>query len=360
MKRDVLDALSGRRPAKIPSKETLDHPGLIRHVSGVDVYDDTHRAFAAAWRKLGIDIHAALPEGNAPRPKVPGGTWEQDGRVYHDYGVFGTSMPAAQVAGETVPDEAAVWGFDVGRHDFDLGRQRGALRAMNGRFRAEFGDRAVMFHLYYTMLFMWPVVTFGWEPFLAAAASDPLRFDEQLWAPWARLSRKQVEALAAMDEEVVFCHDDLSMGSGPIFPPAFYERHIFPRYPAILEPAVRAGKKVVFVSDGNLDPFLERLLEFPFAAIMCESPATPFERVLATWGRAGRGFIGGISTNLLTLGSPAEVERHTREVMLRGRDYPGFIVSASGQLPGNIPLDNLRAYFHTRSRLGCAAELSPG
>jgi len=350
MKQDVLDALSGRIPRKVPSKETLDHPGIITYVSGIDVYDNTPGAFEIAWRKLGIDIHAPLPEGNAPRPKVPGGTWVEDGQQYNDYGVYATSMPIEHAAARP-DDDGAVWNFDVGRQDFDLERQRAQLRAMNGRFRAALGDQAVMFHLYYTTLFMWPVVTFGWEPFLSAAASDPVRFDEQLWDPWARLSRKHFEALAAMDEEVIFCHDDLCMTTGPVFAPAFYEKHIFSRYAWIMEPVVQAGKKLVFVSDGNLDLFLERLLELPIAGIMCESPATPYARVLATWGKAGRGFIGGISTQLLTLGTPHEVARHTREIIRQGREYPGFIISASGQLPANIPLANLLAYFRTRNEL---------
>ena len=137
---------------------------------------------------------------------------------------------------------ASVWNFDVGRQDFDLDCQRAQLRTMNGRFRAAVGDQAVMFHLYYTTLFMWPVVTFGREPFLAAAASDPMRFDEQFWEPWTRISRKHFEALAAMDEEVIFCHDDLCMTTGPVFAPAFYEKHIFPAMPGSWSRSCRPGK----------------------------------------------------------------------------------------------------------------------
>ena len=65
MKQDVLDALSGRFPNKIPSKETLNHPGIIDLVTGFNVFDDTPQAYDIAWRKLGIDIHSALPGGNA-------------------------------------------------------------------------------------------------------------------------------------------------------------------------------------------------------------------------------------------------------------------------------------------------------
>ncbi len=48
-----------------------------------------------------------------------------------------------------------------------------------------------------------------------------------------------------------------------------------------------------------MDFFLERLLQLPIDGIMYENPATPYNCVLDTWGKAGRGFIGGISTALL-------------------------------------------------------------
>lgn len=357
MKQDVLDALSGRFPKRIPSKETLDHPGIIRHVAALDVYEDTPRAFDIAWRKLGIDIHVPLPSGNVPRPRVPGGTWEENGIRYSAYGVFPTSMPVEHAAGARKDNDDWVFQYDVAADDFDLQERTKALRAMNDAFRRHFGDLAVMYHLYYTTLFMWPVVTFGWEPFLLAAGSDPRRFDECLWEPWAQISRKHFEAMAAMDEEVLFCHDDLCMTSGPVFSRGFYDRYIFPRYPWILEPAVRAGKKIVFVTDGNIDSMLERLLELPFAGIMYENPATPYDRVLGTWGKAGRGFIGGISTVILTTGTADQVRAHTREAIEKGRQYPGFIISSCGQLPGNIPMENILAYFETRNEMGCPAEV---
>ncbi len=357
MKQDVLDALSGRFPRKIPSKETLNHRGIIEYVSGIDVYEDTPAAFDAAWQKLGIDIHTPLMKENARRPRVPGGTWEEDGRVYSDYGVYPTSMPLAIPGDQATDAEDRVFYYDTRRDDFDMDEAICNLRLCNADFRAHFKDLAVMYELYYTTLFMWPVVTFDWMPFMLAAASDPARFDEQLWQPWACISRKHFEALAAIDEEVVFCHDDLAMGDGPVFSPAFLEKYIFSRYEWIMEPVFKAGKKLIFVSDGNIDRLLERLLEFPIAGIMYENPATPFERVLQTWGEAGRGFIGGISTSILTNGTPEEVSRHTREVIEQGRQYPGFIISSCGGLPGTIPIENMLAYIRTRDRLGCYAEL---
>jgi uroporphyrinogen-III decarboxylase len=90
---------------------------------------------------------------------------------------------------------------------------------------------------------------------------------------------------------------------------------------------------------------------------MCESPATPFDRVLATWGEAGRMFIGGIDSALLAFAQPEEVAGHTRTVIEQGRRYPGFVLGASGGIHGEVPLENLVAYFGTRARMGIPAEV---
>jgi len=357
MRQDVLDALSGRFPRRIASKETLNHPGIINHASGLDVFGDTPRAFEIAWDKLGIDIRPAPPAERASPPKVPDGTWEEGNRRYADLGVYPTSMPVEHCPELDKSDPDWIYQYQVDRDRDDLDRQKRMLRLKSLDFRSRFGERAVLYHLYYTTLFMWPIVTFGWEPFLLAAASDPERFDRHFWQPWTEISRSQCEALAAMEGEVVFTHDDLTVSTGPVFAPAFFEKYIFSRYEYIWEPITRAGKKLVFVCDGNLDVFLERLLEFPIAGIMFENPTTPLERVLATWGRAGRGFIGGVSTPLLTQGTPDEVRTHTRQVIERCRRYPGFILSACGGLHGNIPMANMLEYFETRNEMGIPADI---
>jgi hypothetical protein len=353
---DVLAALSGSFPSRIPTKETLNHPGLVRLVSGLDPWDRPAEAFAAAWRKLSIDVHVPAPSA-APRPRVPGGTWEEGGWRHADIGVFPTAVRTVYLPELDHGREDWIYAYDPSRDDVDPAALAATLAAAHAEFRARFGDLAVHYHLYYTTLFMWAVVTFGWEPFLAAAALDPARFDRHFWQPWAEISRRNIEALVAMGEEVVFVHDDLATSTGPVFAPGFYDRWIFPRYERILEPAVRAGRKIVFVSDGNIDAFLERLLALPIAGIMYENPATPYGRVLATWGEAGRGFIGGIDTALLSRASPDEVTAHARDVIERGRRYPGFVLSSCGGLYGDVPMENLLAYFRIRDRMGIPAEV---
>lgn len=356
MKQDVLDALSGRFPQTIPSKETLNHPELITRLVGFDVYEDTDRAYEIAWRKLGIDIHAGL-RGQAYRFPVAKGSYTEGNRRIADLGVFPTGTVLDHQPHLDKTSDEWIYQYDPQADDINVEEQTIIRRKANCAFRERFGDLAVHNYDFYTTLFMWPVMTFGWEAFMLNASLDPERFDRTFWEPWSRISQKHTQAMANMDEEVCFLHDDLAMGTGLVFPPAWYEKHIFSRYPSIIEPIHKARKKLVFISDGNIDAILERLLEFPIDAIMFENPATPFDRVLDTWGKAGRGFIGGICTAILTCGSPEDVRQHTLEVIEQGRRYPGFIISSCGGLHGNIPYENILAYFETRNKEGIPADL---
>lgn len=384
MRQDVIDALSGKFPNRIPSKETLNHPGIIKHITGLDVFEDTRRAFEIAWRKLGIDIHVPLPEKNTSKPKVPGGTWQEDNLRFSDMGVYPTTALIEYCPGLEKNNWDWIFQYDASKDGFTSSeylsklpesllhasfRKPGGLQGegklgtaeqlaqISRDFNNHFGDKSVMYHLYYTTLFMWPVVTFGWENFMTAAALEPEKFDECFWQPWSKASREYFEAAAQLPDEVIFCHDDLVMTTGPVFAPDFYDKYIFSRYEYILEPVIQAGKKIVFVCDGNLDVFLERLLDFPFAGIMFENPATPFDHVLQTWGKAGRGFLGGIATEVLTNGTPGEVRTHTKEVIEKGKRYPGFIISSCGGLHSNIPMENMIAYFEARNSCGISTNI---
>ncbi len=384
MKTDILNALSGIFPERIPCKETFNHPELIEYVTGLDPFLDTPQAFRVAWEKLGIDLHVVSPKVNAPLPKETNRSWREGNLRFTNMGVYPTSAVEEYCPDMDKSGIDWILNYDVSRDGFleekDTGRipryeMQGSFRPESGlqgegrlgtvkqfreldrNFQLDFGDKAIMYHNYYTTLFMFPVITFGWESFLTGALTYPDEFNDRLWKPWTEISRKYSEVAASLETEVVFFHDDLVSGTGPYFDLPFYEKYIFSRYDYILEPCVKAGKKIVFICDGNMDVFLERLLLLPFDGLLYENPATPFDRVLDTWGKAGRGFIGGISTALLTNGTPDQIKQHTREVIEAGRKYPGFIISSCGGLHGNIPLENILAYFNARTQMGIHADL---
>ena len=148
----------------------------------------------------------------------------------------------------------------------------------------------------------------------------------------------------------VFLHDDLADARGPVFPPSWYEEYILPRYPELFEPIKQAGKRIIFVADGNMGHFLETLRDLGVDGVMLENPATSFERILEVFG--DRMIIGGADTRLLTFGEPAAIRDHVAEIAQLTRDVPGFALSSPGGLHGNIPLENLEAYFDARVEAG--------
>ncbi len=355
MKDDVL-AWASRRPAtKRVSKETLNHRGLIEFVSGLDVYRQTAEAYRRAYEALGIDLVNRVPTENAPAPTPEGSARPHPARPDYDLAPLGVYDTACR---RRYPcrDADDVWTFDASRvryadlvtpvpHPCDA--RDIAIR------EKELGDIGLYYPMLYTTLFMWPVELFGWEIFMTAAMEDPGRFHEQFLLPFARLSRERVaEIVRGSDSPLLFVHDDLCDARGPVFPPDWYERYIFPHYAEILAPARAAGRRVVLVADGNLTAFLPRLRELGFDGLMFESPATPLETILSIFDRPGHLLIGGVETATLTFGTPAEVADSVRRVAALTADRPGFALASGGGLHGNIPFENLEAYFDARAEYG--------
>jgi hypothetical protein len=91
MKRDVLNALLGIFPERIPCKETLNHPELIEYVTGINPFENTPLAFKIAWKKSGIDIHVPLPNENVSPTRLQGCTWQEGNLNFVNIGVYPTS-----------------------------------------------------------------------------------------------------------------------------------------------------------------------------------------------------------------------------------------------------------------------------
>lgn len=79
----------------------------------------------------------------------------------------------------------------------------------------------------------------------------------------------EVRAGAEVDP-VIVSRDD----HGPVFSPDWYDPYIFPRYSNLWKPVKDRGKKLIFVADGNMDLFLEKLKATGGDGVMLENPAT--------------------------------------------------------------------------------------
>ena len=351
---DVLAWARGGHAHKVVSKETLNHPELVSPVSGLDVFHHTCEAYSRAYTALGIDLINRVPGGNAPAPTAPGQIRPHSTQPYRyaHLGIYDTVMR------HTYPCKTpeALWDLDMDtiRYEDLLTPVPHPCTAGDVLRRQEIiGDRGLYYPMLYTTLFMWGVEVLGFEIFMLAATLEPKRFHRHLLLPCVEKSKAVIrEILQAADSPFLFVHDDLADRTGPLFAPTWYDTYILPHYQELFAEAKQAGRKVIFVADGNMTVFLARLLDVGVDGLMFENPATPLEQVIAHFGEPGRFMIGGIDTVILTTGTPDDVRHMVYDLMDKVDGIQGFALASCGGLHGNIPLANLEAYFDARADIG--------
>ncbi|MBI5092027.1 MAG: hypothetical protein HZB26_06230 [Candidatus Hydrogenedentes bacterium] len=142
--------------------------------------------------------------------------------------------------------------------------------------------------------------------------------------------------------EAVFSGDDIAFKGGPFLAPAWYHEHYFPRLTRVLDAYHAQGIKVMFHSDGNLNPLLDGLVAAGIDGL------NPME-VLAGMdvGEVHRRYphlfmSGAIDVSqLLPHGTPAQVRDAVRRALdaAEGR----LMVGSSTELNNEVPLENYLA-----------------
>lgn len=341
----ALQAIYLRPVDRIPSLEVLDHPEFIEREAQFDPYDRPAEALAQVYKKLDIDMCIHLPR-KATRLRKGETIWDEDGS--HAQAAWGLTATEAQLKYPFTTIEEVL--------DFDpltnpLAREQGLRYSTLNQYHEDLlllDKKVFLPGWYYTTLFMFPVMVFGWEMFMLAAATQPARFRVVL-DKFAELSIEFMEMWADTGVEVIIAHDDLASSAGPIFNPDWYRKYIFPWYDRITAPFRRQGKKVIFCSDGDITALLGDLAKH-FDGFLIE-PLVDLEYLGKTYGQS-KVIIGGIDTKVLTFGAPSDVEREVRIKTEIFRNCPGYFYMAAGSLPGNIPIQNLDTYFASCRKYG--------
>lgn len=323
--------------------ENLDHPAFMQSLLGWDPWTDPVRAYRDSYRALDVDWIIGIPRRSVRF--APGETSRpgEDGALYTEWGLAGSHWRHEY----RFRDEESVLGFDPveNREHEPLVTVEYNLRNLENR-RADqelMGDSAIVSGVYYTTLFQFGIMVFDWELFLATAASQPDRFQRVLEG-FAEVSRRNLAAWAADDVDLIFIHDDIATERGLVFSPEWYRRRLFPLYERLLEPVkARPRLSTVFVSDGNYAPVVDDLAAIGFDGFVVNSGM----ELGAIARRLGhRVFLAGdVSTTILTLGTPDDVRRDVQRCREEAAPAGGHFLHAGGDLPHNIPLDNMKAYF---------------
>ena len=327
---------------RVAQQETFDHPLLMQELLPYDPWANPAQAYVDSYRALGIDWVLGLPKQAMRFARGESSRAGQDGVRYTEWGMSGSAwheeypfsdidevLAYEPLATCQVPDDPLA-----------------GIRAD----QALMGDAAIVTSIYYTTLFQCPIMTFGWELFLTAAAAEPDGFQRVL-DDFAEVTRRHLTKWAESRPELVLIHDDIALERGPVFHPDWYRQRLFPLYERLLAPLFANGHtRVAFVSDGNYTPLLPDLAALGFHGFLINDNMD-----LATIARQygqDRFLIGNVSTLILTHGTPDDVRREVRRCLDDAKPCAGHFIKATRDLPHNIPLANIRAYFQAVEDLG--------
>jgi hypothetical protein len=193
----------------------------------------------------------------------------------------------------------------------------------------------------YVTLMSGMIQILGWEMLLTAAGTDPGRFGDLVnrYASWIQ---QYYNALADSDAEVVTSHDDLVWTEGPFIHPDWYRTYIFPNLKKLWSPLREAGKKILFVCDGDYTKFVDDVAACGNHGFWFEV-FTDLDYITERYGES-HFIIGNADTRVLTFGTKPGIRAEVERCLSAGKKCPGYFMCASGHIPHNVPVENALYY----------------
>lgn len=342
----ALDLINLRVHGNLGHQETLDHPAWMQEVLSRDPWLNPHKAYIDAYTALDVDWVIGIPS-----PQLSRDTFAHTSSIDLGAGLRITEWGLSGSAWHDkfrLHDVDEVLAYDplanALQAEWTIEQQAEATWRNLQAAQCEMGDAALVSGIHYVTLFQACIMTFGWQLFLTAAGAEPERFQTVLTG-FTEVSARFLTAYARYKPPLVLIHDDIAMQHGLVFHPDWYRKRLFPLYEQILvplfnDPAIR----VCFVSDGDYSALLPDLVALGFHGFLI-NPNMNLGEIARTYGR-DHFLVGNVDTAILTFGTEDDVRREVARCLDEALPCAAHFIKAMGDLPHNIPLANIRAYFN--------------
>ncbi len=345
-------AYMGLAPKRIPHWEHWSCPDAETYLTGIDYYEHP-RLCRLELQKRYPQLGLPVPDSDAPRPRpkleVAGAssTQDEEGRARVRWGEGETNHWAWGAQFHSAED---VFAFSpLAQGDFthlpviesrDYSREEVIYEAYRPWFpgtRAPEGSDACV--SFYNTMFMWPLLTFGWELFLETCL-DP-RF-ERIMDEFAEINRRVFRTFARLPVNFVVCHDDIVTSRGPVCSRTWMQKYIFPRYEEFWSIVKAAGKEVIFMVDGCMDAYADDIFACGARGIITE-PYTDFKTIARKHENC---FLAGEGDNrILSRNNPAEIEAMVKSMVETAQITGGYTMCIGNHIPWNIPPEAVKRYL---------------
>lgn len=347
---DRYAALMGLSPKRIPHWEHWSCPDAETFLTGIDYYAHPRlcrERMGALYPQLGL----AVPESDEPLPRPEEqedqgkGRW---GAHYRDH--WQQADASRRFASEeemlafSPLEQADFTGWQV-VVDGDFSSEDVIYDRYRKHYPAEWGDRAPEGSPasvgFYNTLFMWPMLVFGYENFMALCLLPEF---ERIMDEFAEINRRVFRAFARLPVNFVICHDDIVLTRGPVCSPQWMHKHIFPRYEEYWSLLKAAGKDVIFMVDGCVDAYADDVIACGARGIISE-PYTDYKAI----ARRHEGkdlFLGGEGDNrVLMRNDPAEIRGMVDSMLETAHMTGGYMMCVGNHIPFNVNPEGIKRYL---------------
>jgi hypothetical protein len=359
---DKYLAFMGLAPRRIPQWSAWSNPDAETYLTGIDYYEHP-RLCRLRLRELYPELELEPPETDDPKPRprldLEGETSSEDERGLHHVR-WGDGETGEWDWGLKFHTAEEVFAFSpLEQGDFtdipvvvsaDYSSEEIIYQRLRAELPAELGDRAPAgatdWAGFYNTMFMWPLLTFGWELFLETCL-DP-RF-ERIMDEFAEINRRVFRALARLPVNFIWSHDDIVNARGPICSPAWMHKYIFPRYEEFWGIVKAAGKEVLFMADGCMDRYADDVLACGARGIFTE-PVTDFKAIARKHENCV--LVGEGDNRILTRNNPAEIEAMVRSMVETAQITGGYLMGIGNQIAWNVTPEGVKLYLDLSAELG--------
>jgi uroporphyrinogen decarboxylase len=319
----VLAALRREEPDRVPYCELGVDPALARKLMGwggpitearnIEANDYRVEEIKAIAARLHLDNIFYVLRAPVYAQKHPG----KDGRLFYGEGMIKTMADLEMLA---LPDP-----YDD------------ALYAEAEEFVRNKGDYALWF---VTRIGIFPtMLSMGLENF-SIALYENRPFVETVLDLYTGWTAAVAERVCQMGFDVFASTDDMAYKTGPFFSPKVFREVVLPGYRRVAE---KITLPWIIHSDGNILPFLEDLLSLGIAGLHPnEKGAVDIRAVKRQYGNR-LCLLGNVDLNILTLGTPEEVDDEVRGLIRDVGPGGGYIVTSGNSLAAYVQPQNALA-----------------
>ncbi len=359
---DKYLAFMGRWPQRIPHWEHWSCPDAETYLTGIDYYEHP-RLCRQKMAELYPQLELPIPgkDDPLPRPQLGLGRGssfaDEKGRRYVRWG---DSITSHWNWGQQFKSPEDVFAFSplkqgdfreipvVESHDYRT--EEALYKAYRVNYPSEWRDSApdgsTASVSFYNTMFMWPLLTFGWNLFLRTCLHE--RF-ARIMDEFAEINRRVFRVFARLPVNFVICHDDIVSSHGPVLSPEWMRRYIFPRYREFWDIVKTAGKEVIFMSDGCMDAYVDDVMACGARGIISE-PYTDYRAIARKYRNC---FLAGEGDcRILLRNDHLEIEDMVLRMVETASMTGGYVFCVGNHIPWNTPPQAIKLYLDLCAELG--------